>query len=328
MRVALLFGGESSEHEVSCASASGVFAALDTAKYDVVLVGADRTGAWHRVARIDDLAGAPAEPALERRSPDLDGIDVVIPVLHGLNGEDGSVQGLLQLLGIPFVGCGVLASALAMDKQLANVVLRSTGVDAIDSVAVTSLAHVPTVQTYPVFVKPNRAGSSVGASRVDDEAALEAAVAVALEHDSVALVQQLNTGEEIDVGVLQLANGELVAGAPLRVRPGADSTFFDFAAKYTAGGATFEVPAALSPELTERLQNLAKRAFTALRCDGLARVDFFVGVDGAAQVNEVNTLPGLSALSQYPSMMRAVGRELGDVLDTLIERALIVGSRA
>ena len=205
---------------------------------------------------------------------------------------------------------------------------RCAGVDAIDSVAVTSLAHVPTVQTYPVFVKPNRAGSSVGASRVDDEAALETAVAVALGHDSVALVQQLNTGEEIDVGVLQLPNGELVAGAPLRVHPGADSTFFDFAAKYTAGGATFEVPAALSPELTERLQKLAKRAFTALRCDGLARVDFFVGVDGAAQVNEVNTLPGLSALSQYPSMMRAVGRELGDVLDTLIERALVVGSRA
>jgi len=328
MHVALLFGGESSEHDVSCASARGVLAALDTAKYDVVLVGADRSGAWHRVARIDDLAGESTEPALERRSPDLDGIDVVIPVLHGLNGEDGSVQGLLQLLGIPFVGCGVLASALAMDKQLANVVLRSAGVDAIDSVAVTSLAHVPTVQTYPVFVKPNRAGSSVGASRVDDEAALEAAVAVALEHDSVALVQQLNTGEEIDVGVLQLPNGELVAGAPLRVHPGADSTFFDFAAKYTAGGATFEVPAALSPELTERLQNLAKRAFTALRCEGLARVDFFVGVDGAAQVNEVNTLPGLSALSQYPSMMRAVGRELGDVLDTLIERALVVGSRA
>jgi len=323
MRVAVLFGGQSSEHEVSCASARGVLGALDPAKYDVVLVGADRAGAWHRVARIDDLVAGPGS-----RVPDLEGVDVVVPVLHGLNGEDGSVQGLLQLLGIPFVGCGVLASALAMDKQLANIVLRSAGVDAIDGVAVTSLAELPTVQTYPVFVKPNRAGSSVGASRVDTPSALEAAVAVALEHDSVALVQPLNTGDEIDIGVLQLPSGELVAGAPLRVRPGAGSTFFDFAAKYTAGGATFEVPAALTPELTERLQTLATRAFTALRCEGLARVDFFVGVDGAAHVNEVNTLPGLSTLSQFPNMMRAVGRDLSDVLDTLIERARVVGSRA
>jgi len=323
MRVALLFGGESSEHDVSRASARGVLDALDPAKYEVVLIGADRSGAWHHVARIDDLRTAPGP-----RVPDLDGIDVAIPVLHGLNGEDGSVQGLLQLLGVPFVGCGVLASALAMDKQLANVVLRAAGIEAIDGIAATSLDRLATVQTYPVFVKPNRAGSSVGASRVDTAAALEAAVASALEHDSVALVQPLNTGEEIDVGVLQLPNGELVAGAPLRVRPGAGSTFFDFAAKYTPGGASFEVPAALSPELAERLQNLATRAFTALRCEGLARVDFFVGVDGAAHVNEVNTLPGLSALSQYPSMMRAIGRELSDVLDTLIERALVVGSRA
>ena len=322
MRVALLFGGESSEHEVSCASARGVLGALDPAKYDVILIGADRTGAWHRVDSIDDLATAPGP-----RVPDLAGIDVVIPVLHGLNGEDGTVQGLLQLLGVPFVGCGVLSSALAMDKHLTGAVLRSAGVDAIDGIAVASPAELPTVHTYPVFVKPNRAGSSVGAARVDSAAALETAVLAALEHDDLALVQPLNTGVEIDVGVLQLASGELVAGAPLRVRPAEGSTFFDFAAKYTTGGATFEVPAALAPGVTEHLQGLAKRAFTALRCEGLARVDFFVSSDGAAQVNEVNTLPGLSALSQFPRMMAAVGLDLTAVLDTLIARAVGVGAR-
>ena len=328
IRVALLFGGASSEHDVSCASALGVASALDPAAYEVVLIGADRAGRWHRVAAIDELR----HPATEgTRLPELDGIDVVFPVLHGLNGEDGTLQGLLELAGVPYVGCGVLASALAMDKARTAVVLAAAGVPTVPGVALTvwddahaATAHLP----WPRFVKPNRAGSSIGVRRVEHPAELDAAVAQALTHDRTVLVQPAMTGDEIDVGVLQLPGGTLTTGALLRVRPAEDAAFFDFAAKYTPGGASFEVPAALSPELTELLQNLAKRAFTALRCEGLARVDFFVGVDGAAHVNEVNTLPGLSALSQYPRMMRAVGRELSEVLDTLIERALVVGSRA
>ena len=323
IRVALLFGGASSEHDVSCASALGVASALDPAAYEVVLIGADRAGRWHRVGSIDELR----HPATEgTRLPELDGIDVVFPVLHGLNGEDGTLQGLLELAGVPYVGCGVLASALAMDKARTAVVLAAAGVPTVPGVALTvrddahaATAHLP----WPRFVKPNRAGSSIGVQRVEHPAELDAAVAQALTHDRTVLVQPAMTGDEIDVGVLQLPGGTLTTGALLRVRPAEDAAFFDFAAKYTVGGAAFEVPARVSPEVEARLRDLALRAFAALDCAGLARVDFFVTHDGEVCVNEVNTLPGLSALSQFPTMFRAAGTELTSVLDILIAGALV-----
>jgi D-alanine-D-alanine ligase len=314
LRIAVIFGGVSNEHDVSCNSARDVIEALDG--YDLRLLGIDRAGRWHEVDTVDDL-----ETAMDgTRLPDLDGIDVAVPVLHGRFGEDGTVQGLLELAGVPYTGCGVLASALAMDKLMAATVLRAAGVPVVDGIASTEALP----WDYPVFVKPNRSGSSVGAGRVDSVDDFEPAVAAALEHDDVALVQPVMRGEEVDVGVLQLADGTLVTGAPLRVHPSDGASFFDFAAKYTEGGARFEVPAALDAEVAERIDRLAREAFTALGCDGIARVDFFLDSDGSLVVNEVNTLPGLKARSQFPRMFAAVGMPLSEVLDVLVDRALAV----
>jgi len=322
--IALLFGGANSEHEVSLASARGILAAIDRDLHDVVLIGADRGGRWHRV---DEITDVDATTASGSALPDLDGIDVALPVLHGRFGEDGTLQGLLELAGVPYAGCGVLASALAMDKLVAGRVLREAGIPAVPSHPVSEADRLDAaVQAerlgYPVFVKPNRSGSSVGAHLVADASELAAALDDALGNDDVALIQPVQTGEEIDIGVLQLADGSLITGAALRVHPSGEARFFDYAAKYTAGGARFEVPAALRPELLATLTALATAAFVALRCEGLARVDFFVDPDGSVRVNEVNTLPGLSALSQFPAMFRAVGRDLPSVVDTMIERAL------
>ena len=321
IRVVVIFGGASSEHDVSCASARDVAAALNPARFDVSLLGIDRAGRWHAVDAVSDLPGAVGGSRL----PALDAFDVAIPVLHGLFGEDGTVQGLLEMAGLPYAGCGVLASALAMDKRLTGAVLSASGIRAVETVAVSSVegardrvAHLG----FPVFVKPNRAGSSVGVTRVESVYALDAAVAVALEHDAVALVQPLMVGDEIDVGVLELPDGSLRFGAPLRVRPGEGSAFFDFAAKYTPGGASFEVPAAISAELEARLLDVAERSFRALGCSGISRVDSFVDADGEITVNEVNTLPGMSALSQFPRMFAAIGMPLTEVLDVLVDRAL------
>jgi len=324
--IALLFGGANSEHEVSLASARGVLAAIDNAEFDVVLVGADRNGRWHRVATIDDLTLIDGGSGGGSPLPDLAGIDLALPVLHGRFGEDGTLQGLLELAGVPYAGCGVLASALAMDKHQAARVLRQAGIPVVSGEVVSAAG--PAANTvaatigYPVFVKPNRSGSSVGVSLVEGEPGLAAAIRMALGHDDLALLQPLDRGEEIDIGVLQLADGSLVTGAALRVHPAGDAPFFDYAAKYTAGGARFEVPADLRDQDLARLSDLAIRAFIALRCEGLARVDFFMDADGSARVNEVNTLPGLSALSQFPAMFRAAGRDLPDVVSTLIARGL------
>lgn len=323
IRVGLLFGGASSEHDVSCASALGVASALDRSAYEVVLIGADRSGRWHRVGSIEELR----HPATEgTRLPDLEDVDVVFPVMHGLNGEDGTVQGLLELAGLPYVGCGVLASALAMDKARTAIVLEAAGVRTVAGVAITARddAHAATAHlAWPRFVKPNRAGSSIGVTRVAHSGELDAAVAQALAHDDTVLVQPAMTGDEIDVGVLQLPGGTPTTGALLRVRPAADAAFFDFEAKYTAGGAAFEVPARVPSAIEAQLRRLAVRAFAALGCEGLARVDFFVTAEGDVCVNEVNTMPGMSALSQFPTMFRAAGTDLPAVLDILIARALV-----
>jgi D-alanine-D-alanine ligase len=320
IRVGVLFGGANSEHEVSCASARDVVASLDPDKYLPVLLGIDRAGGWHWLETVDALASATDGARL----PDLEGIDVALPILHGRFGEDGTVQGLLELAGVSYAGCGVLASAISMDKAMTNRMLAAAGIPTIETVAITSrsrpfAAALVARLGYPLFVKPSRAGSSVGVSRVERETELDAAIAEALAHDVTALVQPLIEGDEVDVGLLQLSDGRLLAGAPLRVRT--DSDFFDYAAKYTIGGATFEVPAELAPDVAARLIETAQECFAALGCDGIARVDFFLRPDGSVVVNEVNTLPGLSSRSQFPRMFGAIGRSLPAVIDALVERA-------
>jgi len=323
-RIGIIFGGANSEHEVSLNSARSAFDNLDGELFEGVLIGIDRSGRFHRVETVDALADAEHGT----RFPELDDIDVAFPVLHGRFGEDGTVQGLLELAGIPYVGCGVLSSALAMDKLLSQQVLEAAGIPTIPSRGITAQNRDEALELsaeleYPLFVKPNRAGSSVGASRVETPDELLAAIDVALEHDKTALVQMAIVGEEIDLGVLQAVDGTLGVGAPLRIRP-THSVFFDYEAKYTAGGAELEVPAQIPDALTAQLSEYAQLAFRALDCEGLARVDFFVGEDGAITLNEVNTLPGFTAFSQYPRMWQAVGVSYTELLTRLIDRAVAI----
>ncbi len=326
IRVALIFGGANSEHEVSCKSALGVLSNLDSGRYEPVLIGIGRDGAWHELDSIDALdAVSAAEPA--ERFPGLKDIDVAIPVLHGRRGEDGTVQGLLELAGIPYVGSGVLASALCMDKAMCQRVLAASGLPVVPTEAVTPRTRADAAALaerigYPVFVKPNRAGSSVGASRVDAPAGLSDAIELALESDTTALIQPAVDASEVDLGVLEHPDGSLAVGAPLRIHTSSTSPFFDYSAKYTPGGVVFEVPAQLADEVREQLDSFALRAFQVLGCAGLARVDFFVGADGAIAINEVNTFPGMTALSQYPRIWEAAGVGYPELLDILIETAL------
>ncbi|MET0991500.1 MAG: D-alanine--D-alanine ligase family protein [Lacisediminihabitans sp.] len=323
-RIGIIFGGANSEHEVSLNSAKSAFDNLDGELFEGVLIGIDKAGKFHRVETVDALADAEDGT----RFPDLDDIDVAFPVLHGRFGEDGTVQGLLELSGIPYVGCGVLSSALAMDKLLSQRVLEAAGIPTIPSRGITADNRDEAIELsaeleYPLFVKPNRAGSSVGASRVETPDELFAAIDLALEHDTTALVQMAIVGEEIDLGVLQAVDGTLGVGAPLRIRP-THSVFFDYEAKYTAGGAELEVPAQIPDALTAQLSEYARLAFRALDCEGLARVDFFVGEDGTITLNEVNTLPGFTAFSQYPRMWQAVGVSYTELLTRLIDRAVAI----
>jgi len=323
-RIGIIFGGANSEHEVSLNSAKSAFDNLDGELFEGVLIGIDKAGKFHRVETVDALADAEDGT----RFPDLDDIDVAFPVLHGRFGEDGTVQGLLELSGIPYVGCGVLSSALAMDKLLSQRVLEAAGIPTIPSRGITADNRDEAIELsaeleYPLFVKPNRAGSSVGASRVETPDELLAAIDLALEHDKTALVQMAIVGEEIDLGVLQAVDGSLGVGAPLRIRP-THSVFFDYEAKYTAGGAELEVPAQIPDALTAQLSEYARLAFRALDCEGLARVDFFVGEDGTITLNEVNTLPGFTAFSQYPRMWQAVGVSYTELLTRLIDRAVAI----
>jgi len=327
-RIGIIFGGANNEHEVSCNSTRSVASHLDPERFEPVLIGIDRMGGWHRLESVDALADATDGT----RFPDLDGVDIAFPALHGRFGEDGTVQGLLELARIPYVGCGVLSSALAMDKLLAQRLLELAGIPTIPTSVVTAATVTDAVSLadalgYPVFVKPNRSGSSVGASRANSGEAIGAAVALALEHDDHALVQQLIVGDEIAIGVLQDLDGSLLVAAPLRVLTGGATSFFDYTAKYTAGGgATLEVPAQIADAATERLRELAMLAFRTLDCEGLARVDFFLGADGTITINEVNTLPGLTAFSQYPRMWQAVGVSYTELLSRLIDRAVVAFS--
>jgi D-alanine-D-alanine ligase len=323
--VALVFGGANSEHEVSCKSAASMLEHLDRERYLPVLIGIGRDGSWHRLDSVDDLATATGGSAL----PDLNGIDVAIPVLHGRMGEDGTVQGLFELAGVRYVGSGVLASALCMDKAMCQRVLAASGLPVVPTEAVTALTRADAGRLaerigYPVFVKPNRAGSSVGASRVDAPAGLEAALDLAFESDTTALIQPVMDAAEVDLGVLEHPDGGIAVGEPLRIRTSAESAFFDYHAKYTPGGVVFEVPAVLPDATRQKLDAFALDAFRALGCAGLARVDFFVGDDGAIAINEVNTFPGMTALSQYPRIWAAAGIEYSRLIDVFIERALTI----
>jgi D-alanine-D-alanine ligase len=346
VRVAVIFGGRSTEHEVSCRSAASVLQFLDRTRYDVVpirialdgvwITGYDRPAATVDVAAL--LAMTPDDPG-RRMTPVesmfgaldvLRTVDVVLPCLHGPYGEDGTLQSVLELAGIPYVGSGVLASAASMDKEFTKKILATEGIAVADGVVLRGPDDVVTAADrerlgLPVFVKPARGGSSIGVSRVDDWAALDAAVATARRSDRKVLVEAAIPGREIDVGVLERPGGEIVVGPSLEIKVAAQHAFFDFEAKYRDGDTTFIIPADLDAPTAALLAQTAFRVFRALGCAGLLRVDFFLPVvDGRVvpTVNEVNTMPGLTAVSQFPQMWRAAGIPYGELLDLLLRAAL------
>jgi D-alanine-D-alanine ligase len=327
-RVAVLFGGRSAEHDVSCRSAASVFRFLDRTRYDVLPIRISRAGIWEVGADTGAGAEFPSRPSTSNLASLITALgalrtaDVAFPVLHGPFGEDGTLQAVLETADVPYVGSGVLASAAAMDKQFTKTIVAAEGIAVADGIVLRDGAGDDEVSGavrarlgLPVFVKPARSGSSVGVSRVDDWADLQQAIALARKHDSKVLVEAAVVGREVDVAVLQRPDGTLDVGPALEINHGA--SFFDFDAKYTPGAAEFVIPAELRPEESALLAETARRVFEALGCAGLLRVDFFLTAAGMV-MNEVNTLPGLTELSQFPQIWKAAGVSYPELLDRLL----------
>jgi D-alanine-D-alanine ligase len=332
VRVAVLAGGRSSEHEISIESARSVVAALDPARYDTVVVEIDRGGRWALAGGGSDPAaalpgsdpGAPAAgetlPVVAHSAPaaTLVHVDVVLPILHGPFGEDGTVQGLLELADVPYVGAGVAASALCMDKDLFKAVLRDRGIPVARNVTLRDGDEPEHSFDYPVFVKPARLGSSVGISKVRNDDELTAAVDLARRHDDKVLIEEGVDGVEVECGVL--GNRDPMASVVGEIVAHAD--WYDYSAKYDDGGMDLVIPARISPEADERVRRLAVESFVATECEGMARIDFFVRTDGGVIVNEINTIPGFTSTSVYAKLFEAAGVSYAALLDRLIELAL------
>jgi D-alanine-D-alanine ligase len=361
VRVAVVFGGRSSEHAISCISAGSVLRALDRDRYDVVPIGVTPDGRWvleaddpDRLRLVDGalpsvdadgaalvLAGDPTQRDLRVHAPgDLPGtlaaVDVVFPVLHGAYGEDGTIQGLLEMAGIPYVGSGVLASAAAMDKGVMKSLFAAAGLEQAPYAVITdrdwlhdrdrSLERAAALG-FPLFVKPARAGSSLGITKVSSADALAAAVEEARRHDPRVVVEAGVVGaREIECGVLVDEAGIPAASVCAEIVVTGPHEFYDFEAKYLDDSADLIVPADLPSEVVARVQELAVRAFDALGCEGLARCDFFVRPDGSVLVNEVNTMPGFTAISMFPRMWAASGVDYPTLVDRLVRDALRRGT--
>jgi D-alanine-D-alanine ligase len=318
-------GGRSSEHDISLASAGSVIEALQ-GRYDTVAIEIDREGRWALPAAAprELKAGGgerPAEtlpvPAESSVPATLAEVDVVFPVLHGPFGEDGTVQGLLELAGVPYIGPGVLASALCMDKDVFKAVLRDRGIPVTQSITLRDGDPVEHPFPYPVFIKPARLGSSVGISKVHDESELGPAVALAFRHDEKVLVEEFVDGLEVECSVL--GNRDPIASQPGQIV--AHAEWYDFSAKYDEGGMELIVPPPLPEETVELVRRLAVEAFVAGECEGMARVDFFVRGDEVL-VNELNTIPGFTSTSVYAKLFAASGISYPELLDRLIALAL------
>ncbi len=318
LRVAVLGGGRSSEHDVSLRSAASVADALDPSRYEVVRITVERDGVWR------DEAGGIVQVTPGGGGPL--GADVVFPALHGPFGEDGTVQGLLEMLDVAYVGSGVLGSSLTMDKDACKAMLRSHGVDVARDVVVGAAddraavaARVAGELGYPVFVKPARLGSSIGITRVSGPDGLAAALDLALAHDAKALVEELLEGEEVEVSVLGNDPARLEASVVGRI--GYAGEWYDYEAKYGEGGSWLDAPADLPAAEAERIRATALRAFIVCDCRGMARVDFFRTADRVV-LNEINTIPGFTATSYYARMFEASGLPYPDLLDRLVALAL------
>ncbi|MCH8561634.1 D-alanine--D-alanine ligase [Nesterenkonia sp. YGD6] len=365
-RVLVLYGGQSSEHAVSCVTAAGVLNAIDTDAFDVVAVGITATGQWTRpvtdprshgfggeelprvlptesTVQLHSGAAGSSERRAELLEVHADGsstamghVDVVFPLLHGPFGEDGTIQGLLELAGLTYVGAGVLSSALAMDKHYMKIAFAAAGLHVGPWVTITDrqwtqdpAAALERIRelTLPVFVKPSRAGSSMGITRVDDHAQLEDAIAEARRHDPKVIVEQGIDGREIECGVLGSQNGAPARASLLGeivVHDGSQAhQFYDFTAKYTdAAAADLSCPAELPAEVSEEIRRQAVIAFESLGAEGISRADFFYTTAGDVVINEVNTMPGFTPISMYPQMWKATGIGYTALITELISLAL------
>lgn len=355
-KVAVVFGGRSSEHAISCVSASSVLQALDPDRYDVLPIGITLEGRWvltsgdpdqlrihdRKLPAVTDGAAVvlPGDPTtrgivkLDARDGvgRLSGVDVVFPVLHGAFGEDGTIQGLLEMAGVPYVGAGVLASAVGMDKDFTKKLLIAAGLPVGDYVTVrrgeTLRAEDRERLGLPVFVKPARAGSSIGVSKVNDWGELDAAIAVARDIDPKVLVEAAIEGREVECGVLEAIDldGEPETSVPAEVRVIRGHDWYDFEAKYLDDACEYDLPAKLPDDVSFELRELAKQTFIALDCAGLARVDFFVTPENKIYVNEINTMPGFTPISLFSRMWDASGLPYPTLVSRLVDTALARGT--
>jgi len=343
MRIGIIFGGSCEEHPVSVKSAQEVAKNLDPEKYEPFFIGITKSGAWRlcdgpdedwengrcRPAVLSPDRSAPGLLVLAQGGYETIGLDLVLPVLHGKFGEDGAIQGLLELSGIPYVGCDVQSSAVCMDKSLAYVVAGSAGIATPKFWTITANEKIdPGRLTYPVFVKPARSGSSFGVSKVSRSEELLSAVETARQSDSKVLIEEAVVGSEVGCAVLgndpDLLTGELdridVSHGFFRIHQESDP-------EGGSENSTITVPANISAASRSRVQETAKAIYRALGCSGLARVDMFLTEDGTVVLNEVNTLPGMTSYSRYPRMMAAAGLPLADVLDRLVRERLGAADR-
>jgi D-alanine-D-alanine ligase len=317
-RIAVILGGRSSENAISVASAASVVDALERSGNDVVAVEIDREGRWELASGRKQLEAGDRLPGKEVART-LGDVDVVFPVLHGPFGEDGTVQGLLELANVPYVGAGVLASALCMDKDVFKSVMRDHGVPVTPNITLRLGDEPRTPFDYPVFVKPARLGSSVGITKAHDDDELQRAVALAFEHDEKVLVEQFVAGVEVEVGVL--GNLKPIASLPGEIVV-THNEWYDYEAKYDDGEMDLVVPARVSDAQIERAQELAVRAFVATDCEGMARADLFVRADGEVLVNELNTIPGFTSTSVYARLFEASGIPYAELLQRLADLAV------
>ena len=319
-RIAVILGGRSSENPISLASGASVIEALERTGNEVVTVQIDRAGRWELGTGTETRAieAAGRLPGKEVAAT-LSGVDVVFPVLHGPFGEDGTVQGLLELANVPYVGAGVLGSALCMDKDLFKAVLRDHGVPVTENITLRPGDAPRNPFGYPCFVKPARLGSSVGITKAHDDGELARGVALAFEHDEKVLVERFVSGVEVEVGVL--GNREPAASLPGEIVV-TRNEWYDFEAKYDEGEMDLVIPARITPEQVDRAQELAVRAFVVTDCEGMARADLFVRDDGEVLVNELNTIPGFTSTSVYARLFEASAIPYAQLLDRLAELAV------
>ena len=344
-RVAIICGGRSSEHSISCISAKGVLEAIDRNLFEPILIGITLRGKWVALKSADDFGvGSDGLPIVPDTAPginaDIHGlknaegaplaIDLAFPLLHGAYGEDGTIQGLFEMADIPYVGSGVLASSVAMDKTFAKPIYADFGLAVADGITVhqrdwiaqreLEIAKIEALG-QPVFVKPARSGSSRGTTKVKSDIEIAPAIEEAHRHDPRAMVEVAIKGREIECAVLEI-NGKAHASVLGEIRVHEPHEFYDFEAKYLDGSTTFDVPANVTPEIARAISDAAVTAFEALGCEGLARVDFFLTEDNQVIINELNTMPGFTSMSVFPMLWKATGKSYSEIITQLCESAL------